>query len=249
MTRSRDLAGLLSAASDLATDVETAAAISTHASASDPHGDRAAATSAISTHASASDPHTGYVIKTGGSAITVSSGTTVPLTIQNNGTGNSFVVNDVASDTTSFIIDANGNVNVGGSLTASAGSNSLGSTTMTGLIVGQANAGGSVYASNDTGSFSVRSTGANSATMSFHRPGAYAVNMGLDSDNQFKIGGWSAGGSTDHFVLNFGTGLSVSSARANTAQSISDGRFRNTYTSTSAPSGGNDGDVWLTYIP
>lgn len=49
----------------------------------------------------------------GGSTITVASGTTVPLTIQNNGTGNSFVVNDVASDTTPFAIMANGNVGVG----------------------------------------------------------------------------------------------------------------------------------------
>lgn len=30
------------------------------------------------------------------------------------------------------------------------------------------------------------------AIMSFHRSGAYAVNMGLDSDNIFRIGGWSA---------------------------------------------------------
>jgi hypothetical protein len=43
---------------------------------------------------------------------TVASGTTVPLTIQNNGTGNSFVVNDVASDTTPFVIDADGNVGI-----------------------------------------------------------------------------------------------------------------------------------------
>jgi hypothetical protein len=28
--------------------------------------------------------------------------------------------------------------------------------------------------------------------MSFHRNAAYAVNMGLDSDNVFRIGGWSA---------------------------------------------------------
>lgn len=45
--------------------------------------------------------------------ITIASGTTVPLTIQNNGTGNSFVVNDEASDTTAFVIDASGNVGVG----------------------------------------------------------------------------------------------------------------------------------------
>jgi hypothetical protein len=32
-----------------------------------------------------------------------------------------------------------------------------------------------------------------SASMSFHRPGAYAINMGLDSDNVFRLGGWSSG--------------------------------------------------------
>jgi hypothetical protein len=31
------------------------------------------------------------------------------------------------------------------------------------------------------------------AIMSFHRGGYYAINMGLDSDNVFRIGGWSAG--------------------------------------------------------
>ena len=35
-------------------------------------------------------------------------------------------------------------------------------------------------------------TGGNSAFMSFHRSGAYAVNFGLDSDNVLRIGGWSA---------------------------------------------------------
>lgn len=52
------------------------------------------------------------VSKTGGDTITVSSGSAVPLTIQNNGTGNSLVVNDVASDTTPFVIDASGNVGI-----------------------------------------------------------------------------------------------------------------------------------------
>jgi hypothetical protein len=28
--------------------------------------------------------------------------------------------------------------------------------------------------------------------MAFHRGGVYAINMGLDSDNVFRIGGWSA---------------------------------------------------------
>jgi hypothetical protein len=36
------------------------------------------------------------------------------------------------------------------------------------------------------------STSNNSAFMSFHKGGHYAVNMGLDSDNVLRIGGWSA---------------------------------------------------------
>ena len=35
-------------------------------------------------------------------------------------------------------------------------------------------------------------TGGNSAFMSFHRSGSYAVNFGLDADNVLRIGGWSA---------------------------------------------------------
>jgi hypothetical protein len=50
----------------------------------------------------------------------------------------------------------------------------------------------------DTGSganaaLQVVSNNAGGAMMSFHRQGHYAVNMGLDSDNVFRIGGWSAG--------------------------------------------------------
>jgi hypothetical protein len=36
------------------------------------------------------------------------------------------------------------------------------------------------------------SSGAQGANMSFHRAGYYAINMGLDSDNVFRLGGWSA---------------------------------------------------------
>jgi len=36
------------------------------------------------------------------------------------------------------------------------------------------------------------STGNNSAFMSFHKSAQFAINMGLDADNVFRIGGWSA---------------------------------------------------------
>jgi hypothetical protein len=43
----------------------------------------------------------------------------------------------------------------------------------------------------------------NHATMSFHRPGAYAINMGLDNDNAFRIGGWSdnTAGTTPYYRM------------------------------------------------
>jgi len=68
----------------------------------------------------------------------------------------------------------------------------LTSLTLSGTITGKTNTGGTVSASNDTGALSVRGDANNAATISFHRPSLYAVNMGLDTDNVFKIGGWSA---------------------------------------------------------
>ena len=64
------------------------------------------------------------------------------------------------------------------------------------------NGGGNYYSqnfffsyTNTTGSgpgLQAYSGGGQGAIMSFHRGGAYAVNMGLDNDNVFRIGGWSA---------------------------------------------------------
>ena len=71
----------------------------------------------------------------------------------------------------------------------------IGGGTMSGVIIGKAQPDNvTILNANDTGNFSVRSIGGvGPATMSFHRPGAYALNMGIDTDNVFKIGGWSAG--------------------------------------------------------
>jgi hypothetical protein len=63
---------------------------------------------------------------------------------------------------------------------------------MTGLLIGRESVGTNVNTMNDAGSFSVRSNNANAASISFHRTGAYAINMGVGTDNVFVIGGWSA---------------------------------------------------------
>ena len=55
------------------------------------------------------------------------------------------------------------------------------------------NKGATVYlGSSDTPSLQAYCSDNGSAFMSFHRSGAYAVNMGLDPDNVLRIGGWSA---------------------------------------------------------
>jgi hypothetical protein len=51
--------------------------------------------------------------------------------------------------------------------------------------------------------------GGGAAVMSFHRPGAYAINMGLDTDNVFKIGGWSDGASTYRFQVASGGAITA----------------------------------------
>jgi hypothetical protein len=61
-----------------------------------------------------------------------------------------------------------------------------------GLITGRSSAATDVNTANDTGSFSVRGSTTTVASMSFHRTGAFAINMGLGTDNVFRIGGWSA---------------------------------------------------------
>lgn len=48
------------------------------------------------------------------------------------------------------------------------------------------------------------------AIMAFHRAGVYAVNMGLDSDNVFRIGGWSAG--ANRLQLDMSGNLTLSGA-------------------------------------
>jgi hypothetical protein len=76
----------------------------------------------------------------------------------------------------------------------SAGNTSFTGSLAPGLIIGKENTGGTILNSNDSGSISIRGNATTqSAAMSFHRTGNYAINMGLDTDNNFKIGGWSAG--------------------------------------------------------
>jgi hypothetical protein len=77
----------------------------------------------------------------------------------------------------------------------------LAGATFTGLIIGMVPTTSGVGGGNDTGSMSIRGDGSKSAHISFHRAGAYAINMGLDTDNVFRIGGWSDGATTYRLQL------------------------------------------------
>lgn len=62
--------------------------------------------------------------------------------------------------------------------------------------------------STDSARLQAYTVGANqSAFMSFHRSGYYAINMGLDGDNVFRIGGWSA--SANRFQMDMSGNLTM----------------------------------------
>ena len=123
--------------------------------------------------------------------------------------------NATSANTASTIVarDASGNFSAG-TITAALSGNASTATTATnqsggtinattgsfsGLITGASSASTNVNTANDAGSISIRGSSTTVAVMSFHRTGAYAINMGLGTDNVFRIGGWSA--SADCFKM------------------------------------------------
>lgn len=93
--------------------------------------------------------------------------------------------------------DANGNVTVNVDLSSRIARSG---DSMTGTLATKSNTAGGYLNANDN-AFSVRGDASNAAVMSFHRAGAYAINMALDTDNNFKIGGWSAGQTAFHLTM------------------------------------------------
>lgn len=91
------------------------------------------------------------------------------------------------------------NVNTSGNAaTATTATNQSGGTvsattgSFSGLITGANATVADINNANDAGSFSCRGNASFPASMSFHRTGVYAINMGLSTGNNFIIGGWSA---------------------------------------------------------
>ena len=113
-----------------------------------------------------------------------------------------------------------------------------GSYTWTGVNYFQSNLGATSGALNNP-PLQVFATGGNSAFMSFHRSGAYAVNFGLDSDNVLRIGGWSA--SANRLQLDMSGNLTLAgSVSWAAAAGLGNGNARNLIT---GYSGGNYGQT------
>ena len=79
-----------------------------------------------------------------------------------------------------------------------------GGYTWTGIQNFLTNNGGYAVNNSNSAVLTAYSTGNNTAFMSFHRAGYYAVNFGLDQDNWMRIGGWSA--SSNRWQLNLSSG-------------------------------------------
>ena len=91
-----------------------------------------------------------------------------------------------------------GTVGASGSLTAHAGATVNGGLVSNGKLT--VSAGQPYSISNPAGGLAPveivsggPSAGGGAAMMAFHRPGAYAAYFGIDSDNQWRVGGWSMG--------------------------------------------------------
>ena len=87
-------------------------------------------------------------------------------------------------------------------------------TIIAGVAYFRSNPGSGVYSGAvSSPPLQVYSNDGGAAFFSFHRAGAYAVNMGLDPDNYLRIGGWSAG--VGRWVLDMsGNNWAVGSFRA-----------------------------------
>jgi len=105
---------------------------------------------------------------------------------------NGAVVGNVTGNVSGSSGSCTGNAATATTATTATNATYLSSTAQTNLIVGQNGVGTDVNTNNDGGSFSIRGDSTKVASVSFHRTGVYAINMGLGTDNVFRIGGWSA---------------------------------------------------------
>jgi hypothetical protein len=272
MTRNRDVANVLTAASALSTDIETAAA--------------------ITTHASAADPHTGYALKSGttftGSVLINTTISGYPKLQVNNNTdplnlswdGATAAFRDQRAMTTgvggSIIFE--GNYLTAGGMAAYGGIRASKANSTSGNAAGNLDlwtrsgdirfyrSEQTIGTDNSHPAFRIMSSGhfylkgPNSTTeLTISAYNDEGKQQKIVADNEaLKFYSLSPGGGAHQWLTgNMTSGVAGASLRMTidstgqaylgAAQDNAQPRIRNIYTSTSTASGGNDGDVWLTY--
>jgi hypothetical protein len=100
--------------------------------------------------------------------------------------------------------------------------------TMTGVLTSMTNTATLMTASS-TMPFQIMSDSARPAAITFHRSGAFAAHLGIDTDNRLRYGGWSAGSPTRPVTLGTGTSSIITA-------------------SSGGPAGGVDGDIHIQWI-
>jgi len=107
--------------------------------------------------------------------------------LSSDNSGNTFI-QDI-----SFGFDTYGHVTSASVSTGTVPSPTLNSVTTAGFTT-RGSSGTIGNASQETPGLEITGAGGGNASfMTFHRPSAYAIKLGLDTDNQMRIGGWSAG--------------------------------------------------------
>ena len=138
----------------------------------------------------------------------------------------SYIATLTANNATNAFGKTEGNLNVNSASTATTATNQNGGTVSatTGSFSGRVTASASqsvgslLNASGSLGGIEITGGGgANAAFMAFHRPSAYAAYFGLDTDNNFAVGGWSAGAALGSMKVG---SLGVGTAASGTAGEI-----------------------------
>lgn len=151
-------------------------------------------------------------------------------------------------------IDNGGNMSMSGE--GKFGSlNNLGPSTLTGRVAMFGPYAGTIANAAGTGSMEIQTPSGGAALIAFHRPGVFATNFGLDTDNVFKVGGWSMG-AVSYKVLD-ARDYSVAAASSKLVMRNSSGYIEGNYINLTADVAGGapvyvagqNGDNYLRWYP
>jgi hypothetical protein len=150
---------------------------------------------------------------TGSASFTANQAGSSTFTVASNATNangaSTIVARDASGNFSANTITAalSGNASTATNATNSTNAVQLTGVQQTNLVIGKYAATADINVANDTGSFSARGNASFPASMSFHREGVFAINMGLSTGNNFVIGGWSA--SANAFSMTGGGALTM----------------------------------------